>query len=194
MTDIDILKHAQEYIQKLSQGIDPLTDEPAAENDIIRQPRIQNCLAYVAVYLKNGISEDKGPEAKRSHRGAFYITEEEKSALFSVESRVYLKDMADLINSVAAKEGCYKFQPKWLNDYLLSIGMLQIKNGYKVPTEEGLKIGITPIRKVSEKIGEYYVNTFSTEAQQFIMDNIDAVIASANSEEVPEAHDESSFF
>ncbi|MGN1422238.1 MAG: hypothetical protein ACI4XA_02590 [Oscillospiraceae bacterium] len=39
MTDLEILKHAQEYIAKLSQGINPLTDELAAENvQCILQP------------------------------------------------------------------------------------------------------------------------------------------------------------
>ena len=187
MTDIDILKRAQEYIQKLSQGINPLTDEPTAESDVTRQPRIQNCLAYLAQYLSVRVTKEEHM-CEPVRKGGFSITEEEKAALFSVDGTVYLKDMVDHINSVAAKKGCYKFQPKWLNDYLLNIGMLKIQDGHKIPTEEGVKLGITPIKRVSEKIGVYYVNTFSAEAQQFIMDNIDAVVAFANSENIPEAN------
>ena len=41
MTDLEILKHAQEYITKLSQGINPLTEKSAAESDLIRNPKIQ---------------------------------------------------------------------------------------------------------------------------------------------------------
>ena len=94
---------------------------------------------------------------------------------------MYLKDIADLVNDVAAKKGCYKFQPKWINDFLLSIGMLKEEYGRKIPTEDGKALGIIPQEKYSERIGTYYVNTFSSSAQQFILDNIDAVIAFASS-------------
>ena len=183
MTDLEILKHAQEYITKLSQGINPLTDEPAADGDLIRSPKIQQCLAYVAGVLESDIAAWEGSLSARScGKGAFGITDEEKQALFSVESTVYLKDIADLVNSVAAKKGCYKFQPKLINDYLLSIGVLKEEYGRKIPTEEGKALGIIPQEKYSERIGTYYVNTFSPSVQQFILDNIDAVIAFASSD------------
>lgn len=182
MTDLEILKHAQEYITKLSQGINPLTDEPAAESDLVRIPKIQQCFAYVAGVLERDIEAVEEPASAISlGKGAFGITDEEKQALYSVESTVHLKDIADLVNSVAAKKGCYKFQPKWINDYLLSIGMLKEEYGRKIPTDEGKALGIIPQEKYSERIGTYYVNTFSPSAQQFILDNIDAVIAFASS-------------
>ena len=182
MNDLEILKHAQEYVTKLSKGIDPLTDKSAAESDLIRNPKIQQCLEYVAGVLKRDIALWEGSISAQSRgKGAFGITDEEKQALFSVEGTVYLKDIADLVNSVAAKKGCYKFQPKWINNYLLSIGMLKEENGRKIPTEDGKALGIIPQEKYSERIGTYYVNTFSSSAQQFILDNIDAVIAFASS-------------
>lgn len=67
MTDIDILKHSQEYIQKQSYGLDPLTDESATESNIICQLRIQNCLAYVEQYLGRRLFQVKN-ERKFSHQ------------------------------------------------------------------------------------------------------------------------------
>lgn len=157
-------------------------DEPAAECDLVRSPKIQQCLSYVSGVLESDIAAREGSLSARSHgKGAFDITDEEKQALYSVESSVHLKDIADLVNSVAGKKGCYKFQPKWINDYLLSIGMLKEENGRKIPTEDGKALGIIPQEKYSKRIGTYYVNTFSPLAQQFILDNIDAVIAFASS-------------
>ena len=72
MNDLEILKHAQEYVTKLSKGIDPLTDKSAAESDLIRNPKIQQCLEYVAGVLKRDIALWEGSiSAKRLGKGAF---------------------------------------------------------------------------------------------------------------------------
>lgn len=182
MIDLEILKHAQEYITKLSQGINPLTDKPAAESDLVRSPKIQQCLAYVAGVLERDIEAVEEPaSAQIGDSGASGIINDERKARSSSEHDVYLKDIADLINSVAAEQGCNKFQLKWINDYLLNIGMLMPENGQLIPTDEGKALGIIPQKIVSEHLGVYYVNTFSPSAQQFILDNIDAVIVFASS-------------
>ena len=35
MTELEILQHAKDYLDKLAKGIDPLTDREVPENDII---------------------------------------------------------------------------------------------------------------------------------------------------------------
>ena len=44
MTDHVISCRAKTYIDKLPNGIDPLTDEPDRENDIVNNVRISPCL------------------------------------------------------------------------------------------------------------------------------------------------------
>lgn len=56
MEDLDILKHAQGYIEKLAAGINPLTGEAVAETDIVKNERIGKCLAYVNDKLKEMIA------------------------------------------------------------------------------------------------------------------------------------------
>ena len=47
MTELEILQHAKDYLDKLAKGIDPLTDREVPENDIINNVRISRCL-YMA--------------------------------------------------------------------------------------------------------------------------------------------------
>ena len=42
-----VLKHAQEYIEKMANGIDPTTNELAKKDDLINNVRIARCLFYV---------------------------------------------------------------------------------------------------------------------------------------------------
>jgi len=49
--DIDILKHAKGYVDKMAQGVNPLTGEPIPESELLCNPRIARCLAYVGEKL-----------------------------------------------------------------------------------------------------------------------------------------------
>ena len=40
MTDLEIMQHAKGYLDKLAQGIDPLTGQEVPENDVINNVRI----------------------------------------------------------------------------------------------------------------------------------------------------------
>ena len=39
MTEIEIIARAQMYLEKLANGVNPLTDEEVAENDVINNVR-----------------------------------------------------------------------------------------------------------------------------------------------------------
>lgn len=182
MTELDILKHAQEYIEKMSKGINPLSDEPVPDGDLIKQEKISQCLTYVSGVLADEIKMRSFEEyvPRRRGRKPFEISDEKKQLLVPLDHDAYLKEIVDVIKSVANESGYYKFQAKWINDYFLYIGFLTMKGKYKVPTKDGEMLGIISHLKTIEKIGEYYVNTYSPYAQQFIFDNIDSIIEYAN--------------
>lgn len=64
MTEIEKLGVAQMYIEKLANGIDPLTDREVQENDIINNVRISRCLFYVAYVLKRVQESGYATQAK----------------------------------------------------------------------------------------------------------------------------------
>jgi hypothetical protein len=59
MTELDVLLHARDYMEKLSCGINPITDEPYDENSDMSNERIVKCFQYVASLLGE-IAENKG--------------------------------------------------------------------------------------------------------------------------------------
>lgn len=40
MTELEMINRAKTYIDKLANGVNPLTDEPVSENDIVNNVRI----------------------------------------------------------------------------------------------------------------------------------------------------------
>ena len=62
--NLELLKHAKEYIEKMANGINPLTGENVPDSDIINNVRISRCLFYVNTVLgevlsNGGISNSK---------------------------------------------------------------------------------------------------------------------------------------
>ena len=63
MTELEIMQHAKDYVDKLAQGIDPLTGQEVPENDVINNVRISRCLFYVSDVLRQVI-ENGGIQVK----------------------------------------------------------------------------------------------------------------------------------
>ena len=69
MTELEIMERARLYMEKLANGINPLTDEPVGEDDVINNVRLYRCFFYVTDVLRqvieNGGVESAGPVAKK---------------------------------------------------------------------------------------------------------------------------------
>lgn len=185
MTDTEKITSAKEFIDKLAQGINPLTDMPAEGGDLTNNIRISRCLFYVSSILEKALVEEernatkKERERKRLEKKGlvpFNITNEQLSCYPFSDRPLCITDivgrMNALIDTSAMKPLTYKPVHKWLMD----IGALETKEGSttKTPTEQGLRMGIkTEIRHGSH--GDYLVILYDTRMQHLIMDNIDAI-------------------
>ena len=47
MNEIETIARAQMYLEKLANGINPLTNENVAEDDIVNNVRISRCMALL---------------------------------------------------------------------------------------------------------------------------------------------------
>ena len=80
MTELEIMQHAKDYVDKLAQGIDPLTGQEVPENDVINNVRISRCLFYVSDVLRQVI-ENGGIQVKtvkNSEKMPFSLSFEER--------------------------------------------------------------------------------------------------------------------
>lgn len=185
MTELETLIRAESYIRKMADGINPITGEEAADDDMVNNVRITRCLYYVSDILKQVIANDGAVKKKSGGSGKkadFFITDEQRAALAEFDRPVYLKELAERINELTEPNNCKKFAAKWVAEYFVSIGFLYIDDGSKRATEAGVGLGIiSEKRRASYMPREYWVNAYTPEAQRFIIDNIDSIIAFAKS-------------
>ena len=47
MTELEKVAYAKTFVDKLANGINPIDDQPVAENDVINNVRLSRCFFYV---------------------------------------------------------------------------------------------------------------------------------------------------
>lgn len=186
-TELDTMKHAKEYIDKLANGIDPFTDKPVPDGDIVNNVKLSRCFFYISGILEkvieNGgkVATSKTVEVvKPQKRGAVVITDEARANFRCFINDVSLSTFTDMINKHLDSDVSVRLKGSAIADWLTVIGMLTeetLPNGRlkRVPTDSGISEGI--------RLNEYftaggfprYAVMITPSAQQFVLDNIDAI-------------------
>ena len=183
MTDLEIMQHAKNYLDKLAQGIDPLTGQEVPEDDVINNVRISRCLFYVSDVLRQVI-ENGGIQVrtvKHSEKTPFTLSLEERGRYSFGDWPATVSVIAQRLNELAASETMQKLKITSITKFLLQSGLLFEEEGLggsknKRPTEAGCQLGISTTVRTGQN-GEYTAVVYDRGAQQFLLDNLDAIIA-----------------
>ncbi|MBQ8524668.1 MAG: hypothetical protein IJ457_08610 [Clostridia bacterium] len=188
MTELEKIEYAKSFIDDLANGINPLDGNPVPENDTLNNVRLSRCFFFVSDVLRRvvengGISTVK---VSRHKKALFSLSDEIKENLEVSQASVTVSDISRYLNSFVDTENMKTISAPSINRWLLHCGFLksvELPNGKKrkLPTEQGNGIGIYS----EEREGQYgtYVSVlFSSSAQRFIYDNLDAVIDFGNQE------------
>lgn len=185
MTELEKMKRAKMYIDKLAQGINPINDESADENDIINNVRISRCLFYVSDILRQVIDNDGQIAYKSKTPGSkklpFCVSEEALSGFEFSSLPMPISTIASRLSDLVDENVYKKMDYKKIRDWLVSLDMLAegtMPNGKTsfIPTESGIAAGISMEVRTGRN-GNYSVVVYNLEAQQFIIDNIEAILA-----------------
>lgn len=184
MNEIETIARAQMYLEKLANGINPLTNENVAEDDIVNNVRISRCMFYVSGLLKR-IVDNKGKyKAEMPERVPFSLTGEQlinfEFSNIPVSVSQITKRLNNMINPIYVMELKSGSITQWLTEINMLRNIVVNNRTRKHPTEAGIKIGIT-VKELVNQYGTPYEGVFyDLNAQHFIIDNIDAVIAVNN--------------
>ena len=189
MTELEIMQRAQMYIDSLSRGIDPLTGQPVLPDDIVKNARISRCLSYVSGVLGKVI--DNGGEVvsskpSRAEKEPFSLTDEQIDALLPTVEHISASKLAGIINGLIDPAKMHKLTASAINEWLAEAGLvfdMTDSHGIKrrSPTPQGEALGISE-QETSNSSGVYRYIAFDKNAQQFVFDNLPAIIETSNRE------------
>ena len=183
MTDLEIMQHAKTYLDKLAAGIDPLTGREVPEDDIINNVRISRCLFYVSDVLQQVIENGgiRKTTVKNSEKKPFALSIEARKQYPFGEWPLNASAIAQRLNDLVDLSTMQKLKTTSITAFLQQAGLLFEEESFsgrknRRPTEAGRQLGISTEQRTGQN-GEYTAVVYSREAQQFILDNLDAVIA-----------------
>ena len=196
--ELKILERAEMYLRKLSNGVNPLTDESLVENDVCRQERISKCLLYVADYLQQKIApkgsrqNDQKPQKKLQPRKvrelatAELVLSDESLAKFEcAEEPISVSGFVRKVNDlIPAGSGMMPLMYADVAEVLSQEGVLVKADGDKgkelnLPSPHGEELGF--MKAEAEIRGRHAVYTkCDLNAQKFILENIQKCVAQAN--------------
>lgn len=180
MTELETIERARIYLDKLANGIDPLTDLPVPEGDVINQVRISRCLFFAADVLRRVVENGGITPPRGKRKSSFMITPEQLQRVrFSVEP-LRITELCKRINDAAEQEDGKRLTNAVVLEWLEAIGMLEKREDRegkrsRRPTEAGRQLGIIEEERTGT-YGTYIAVLYTEEAQHFIVDNLDAAL------------------
>lgn len=206
MTELEKIEYAKSFIDRLANGINPLDDSPISDNDIANNVRLSRCFFYVSDILRKVIENGGIQVAKvaKPRKKEFSLSDDERSRIQISEMPLSVSEISRCLNDIIDLDTTKKISSVTINNWLMELKLLELTvlpNGKsrKMPTEQGREMGIFTEERTGQ-YGTYTVVLFSRPAQQFIYDNIDAIVASRAEKDDPlsefhnrpwtEAHDE----
>lgn len=180
--NLEILKHAKDYIEKMANGINPLTGESVPDNDLINNIRISRCLFYVSGVLGEVLSNG-GVSNSKTKKIPFNITREKLNKFEYSDFDLPISQIVARINDLNSNSNMAKLKATNVCNWLISIGLLVETeiNGkkFKIPTEDGKNMGLYIEHKIGYS-GEYVIVLYPKIMQQFIIDNFESLLEFLN--------------
>lgn len=191
MTELEKMERAKMYINKLANGIDPISDEEIPDDAVLNQVRLSRCFFYVETLLDGVIArERRAMEPKKPRKKdlpLFSLTPEQKQQVSLTQEPLSISRFAAAVNAVADLETMQKLKATDLTAWLVRKGLLQesIRNDkrYKDPSPAGKAMGITSEWKDSFSGGHYLHILYSREVQDFLLDNLETIVTEMQGED-----------
>ena len=194
LTEKETLQRAKLYLLKLKMGIDPITDKPVDETTLHNE-RLLKCFTYICSALDKQIAAmdqasvkpERKKKKKKNRKPPFAITEEQKQQVQLPGQHCLSSELTQAINDAVDDKNRRKLLVKningWLEEqgYVKKITDTQGKEHRDIG-ERAAEIGLTSKTGMGA-YGEYPIVMFSEQAQQFVLEHIEEIVAFAEKEE-----------
>lgn len=177
----DAVFTAQKYLRNLASGRNPLGGEDLAEDHVLRDPSLVNAFDLSAdlleAFLKNGGFNTVRPERLRPFR----ITEAQRGRIELSKEPIGVTTLANNITRVLPYD-MRVVRYSDISNWLQYIGALEWDTSIpgsrkRVASAMGKELGIQVVERKSVDGNTYKKNVYNVQAQQFVLDNLEGIMA-----------------
>lgn len=175
MTELEVMQRAKMYLDKLAQGIDPISDQAVPGDSALNQPRLSKCFSYVSDVLGRVIANG-GQVVAVARQEPFAITAQQLRMVQLSREPVRVTQLADLIAAAVNDPRMKKPSTTLITNWLLERGFLEKQVGpdgknQRVPTPNGFAIGLS-VESRQGQYGEYQAVFYNLNAQRFVLEHL----------------------
>lgn len=175
MTELEIMQRAKMYMDKLAQGVDPISWQPLPGDTALNQQRLRRCFAYVSDVLGRVIANG-GEVVAVARNQPFVITPQQLAMVQLSREPVRITQLADLIAAAVNDPQMKKPSTTSITNWLLERGLLEKQLGAdgktrRIPTANGMALGLSAEKRMGAQ-GEYLAVYYNLNAQRFILDHL----------------------
>lgn len=179
MTELETMQRAKMYMEKLAQGIDPITNQEISADSVLNNVRLARCFFFVADVLGQVIAND-GVIGEKPKLQPFAITVEQLSRVPISQEPVRVTQLVEAIHAAVDGSRMKKLRTTVITDWLMAKGFMEKQIGpdgksVRVPTHTGVQIGLSTQTRQGQ-YGEYQAVFYNAAAQQFVLDNFCAML------------------
>ena len=179
MTELETMQRAKVYLDKLAQGIDPITNQEIPEDSTLNNVRLARCFFYVSDVLGKVIANG-GSVGQVTKTLDFAITPEQMAYVQISEYPIRITEFTDALYQVVNNPEMKKPSATKFTEWLISIGLMMKETGadgktHRVPTDRGLQMGMST-RLRQSRDGEYRAVYYDKNMQRFLLDNIPEIL------------------
>ena len=180
MTELETMQRAKMYMDKLAQGIDPITNQEIPEDSTLNNVRLARCFFYVSDVLGKVIANG-GMIGGKPKLQDFSISMEQLARIQVSLEPIRVTQLIEMISAAVSDPQMKKLRTTVITDWLLEKGFMEKQTGVdgksiRVPTRNGLMLGLSTETRQGQ-YGEYQAVYYNAVAQQFVLDNLTAMLA-----------------
>lgn len=175
MTELETMQRAKIYIDKLAQGIDPITNREVPEDSALNNVRLARCFFYVSDVLGQVIANG-GVVGHKSKQLDFAITPEQLAGVAVRDYPIRITEFAEALSEAVKDPHMKRLNTTRITDWLLSRGFMTKVLGadgksHRVPTARGMQMGMST-RTRQARDGEYQAVYYDKNMQRFLLDHL----------------------
>lgn len=175
MTELETMQRAKMYMDKLAQGIDPITNQEVPEDSVLNNVRLARCFFYVSGVLEQVIANGGSVGGKQRFR-EFAINPEQLSRVYLSREPVRVTQLAEMIGQAVGDPQMKRPRTTLITNWLEEKGFLEKQTGpdgkpRRVPTREGIRMGLSLELRQGQH-GEYQAVYYNMDAQRFVLDHL----------------------
>ncbi len=186
VVDTKKLETAILYLQRITEGRNPVNNMPAEEDSVINNPNVVRCMFFVKEVLEE-LKENDGYIGRRPRERKKTNDDKAPFPLEVLENYEYTGDKSltkfvDQLNHLTTMKGYKKLSFNLIRAWLLRNGYLAKEETegsdetQTVVTDKGKEIGITS--EICKDYGdrEFLYVKYGEDAQKFIVSNLESIL------------------